>query len=80
MYVIQKFDGRGKLLFELETEILSLAKLYALHNATGKRQIFITDAETGEVLYAIRGTGVNSFPEVLFDKTKEIIRKTAPTL
>ena len=64
MYTIIKFDGRDKVLQVLDTKSLAMAKLYALQNTTAKGRTVVTCPETGEVLYAVHGTGKNSFPKV----------------
>ena len=64
MYTIIKFDGRDRILQTLETKSLAMAKLFALQNVTAKGRTVVCDSQTGEVLYAVHGTGKNSFPKV----------------
>ena len=65
MYLICRRDGRGKELATYETQVLAMAKLFALQNTKGKGVTDIIDAETGEVLYIVVGQGSNSFPKVV---------------
>ena len=48
----------------LDTKSLAMAKLFALQNTTAKGRTVVMNHETGEVLYAVHGTGKNSFPKV----------------
>ena len=64
MFEITRFNGRGKVLQVLECESLAMSKMYALTNTTGKGQTFISDSETGEVLYVVQGMGKDCFPKV----------------
>ena len=64
MYLVYKFDGRNRVLQVLESESLAMCKMYALTNTTAKGHTDILDAETGEVLYVVKGMGKDCFPKV----------------
>ena len=78
MFNITRFNGRGKVLQVLETQSLAMAKLFALQNTTGKGETCITDSETGEVLFIVKGQGANCFPKV-FD-TRDGQNKLIPLI
>ena len=80
MYEIYKFDGRGRVLQVLETMSLAVAKMFALTNTTAKGRIEVLDADTGEVLFIVQGTGANCFPKVTHDVTKTAKVSMTPTL
>ena len=71
MYKIRKFNGKGRLLAELECEVLAMCKLYALQNTTGKGKCDIVDMTTGEILFVTEGQGQNVFPKVTYE-VKEV--------
>lgn len=68
MFEITRFNGRGKVLQVLECGSLAMSKMYALTNTTGKGQTYISDSETGEVLYVVQGMGKDCFPKVFDTK------------
>ena len=68
MYTIKQFDGRGKHKITLQGSVLSLAKLWALQNTTGKAETFVFD-EQGLILYHVKGQGKDQFP-LIADLTK----------
>lgn len=74
MYTITMFNGRGNVLRVLETKSLAMAKLFCLQNTTNKGETCISDSETGEVYYIVKGQGANMFPKVTFDVTKDLVR------
>ena len=64
MYLVYRFDGRERVLQVLECESLAMCKMYALTHTTAKGHTDILDAETGEVLYVVKGMGKDCFPKV----------------
>lgn len=74
MYTITRFNGKGRVLQVLDTKSLAVAKLFCLHNTTNKGETCISDSETGEVLYIVKGQGANMFPKVTYDITKDLVR------
>lgn len=81
MYRITRYDGRGRVLQVLETQVLGLAKLFALQNTKGKGTTDIINSYTGEVLYIVQGRGANMFPKVVLNQPVDFkVHETTPTL